>query len=104
MGFLFIGREKRRQGSRSFLGCCHCYRAYGRLLAIETEARLTPAHEFRIDLGQKFGVEQRAVLRAAAIVDAVTRAEIVELIGATRMAETGQWTQNDDTIEGERRP
>ena len=33
------------------------------------EPGLTAAHQLQIDIGQKFGVEQRAVLGAVAVVD-----------------------------------
>ena len=49
------------------------------------ELRLARAYALDIDLGQKLGVEQRAVLRRARIVDRITDAEIVEPVGAARM-------------------
>ena len=42
-----------------------------------------------IDEQHRFGVEQRAVLGATGIIDAVARAEIVELVAATRYVEGG---------------
>ena len=48
----------------------------------KAELRLPRADQFEIDLGQDFRVEQRAVLGAARIVDAVARAQRVEAVWA----------------------
>src|SRR3546814_14296315 len=42
------------------------------------QARLPAAHQLQIDFGQKLGVEQRAVQRAAGIVDAEALAEGIQ--------------------------
>ena len=44
------------------------------------ELRLARADQFDIDFGEQFGVEQRAVLGAARIVDGIARAQIVETV------------------------
>src|SRR6185312_10681321 len=51
----------------------------------QNELRLPRADEIDIDLGQQLGIQQRAVLGAAGIVDRITRAEIVEPVGDAGM-------------------
>ena len=56
----------------------------------EIEADLPAADQLDIDLGQDFRVEQRAVLRALGIVDAIAGAERIEIVRRTRMLAPGQ--------------
>ena len=49
-----------------------------RHLGCQDQHRLPRPDQIDIDLGQKLGVEQRAMLGAAGIVDRMARAEIVE--------------------------
>ena len=51
----------------------------------QNELRLTGADQLDIDLRQQFGVEQRAMLGAAGIVDRVARAQIVEPVRSAGM-------------------
>ena len=51
----------------------------------KNELRLPRADQLDIDLGQKLGVEQRAVLGAPRIVDRIAQAQIVEPVGAAGM-------------------
>src|SRR5690606_15435062 len=81
------GRERRRRGH--FLH--------------ETEPRLPAAGEFRIHFRQQFRVEQRAVFGAAAVVDAVTDAKIVELVGAAGMTAACEGQRVDGMIAAEDR-
>ena len=70
----------------------------------KAERRLTAAEQFEIDLGQNLGVEQGAVLGAARIVDAVFRAERVEVIGPGRMLAARQRQRIDQTLAADQRP
>ena len=51
----------------------------------QNELRLTGPDQLDIDFGKQLGVEQRAMLGAAGIVDRVPHAKIVEPIGPARM-------------------
>ncbi len=51
----------------------------------EAEIRLLAADQLDIDLGQDLGVEQRAVLGSARIVDAIARAQRIEVVGCAWM-------------------
>jgi hypothetical protein len=50
------------------------------------EARLSAAEKLEVDLRQNLRVEERAVERAGAVVDAIARAKGVEAVRAVRMA------------------
>ena len=69
----------------------------------KTELRLARADQLEIDLGQNFGVEQRAVLGAARIVDAVARAQIVEPVGPGRMLAPRQQQRIDQPLARDQR-
>src|SRR5690606_24719318 len=88
LGFAQARLEGRRPGSSGYR---RERRRRGHFLH-ETEPRLAAAGEFRIDFRQQFRVEQRTVFGAAAVVDAVTDAKIVELVGTagTTAARKGQ--------------
>jgi hypothetical protein len=74
---------------------------YRKLLAYrgdETEVRLAATGKLRIDLGQQFGVKQRPMLGAARVIDAVTRAEIVQFVAAARMLAARKRQRIDNTV------
>src|SRR5262245_23953099 len=68
----------------------------------QDQRRLAPTDELDIDLGQELRVEQRAVLGAARIVDAVAQTQIVEPIGPGRMAAARQHQRIDQAIAADR--
>ncbi len=49
------------------------------LVAAQAERRLSPADQLEIDLGQELGIEQRAVLLAARVVDSEAPAQGIEI-------------------------
>ena len=69
----------------------------------QNELRLTGADQFNIDLGQQLGIEQRAVLGAAGIVDRVTDAEIVEPVGAAGVLAAGEKQRVDHPLARDER-
>src|SRR5262245_21969158 len=77
------GRQRLRPHADRKRAGHHCARP--RLGVDPAELRLARANQLDIDLGQDLGVQQRAVLDAAAVVDTVARAQIVEPIGSGRM-------------------
>ena len=78
-------------------------RAAARAALGEAELRLARADQLQIDLGQDLGVEQRAVLGAARIVDAVARAQIVEPVRPGRMLAARQQQRVDQPLARDRR-
>jgi len=70
----------------------------------QDQLRLPGADQVDIDLGQKFGVEQRAVLGAARIVDRIARAEIVEPVRNAGMLAPRQQQRVHQPIARDRRP
>ena len=73
-----------------------------RLLA-EDERRLAAADQLDIDLGEKLGIEQGAVQRAARGVDLVARQQRVERGGAAGMLAAGEHQRVDHPLVGDRR-
>ena len=69
----------------------------------EAELRLARADQLQIDLGQDLGVEQRAVLGAPRIVDAIARAQIVEPVRPGRMLAARQQQRIDQPLARDRR-
>ena len=69
----------------------------------QDELRLPGADQLEIDLGQELGVEQRAVLGAARIVDAVARAQIVEAVGPGRVLAARQQQRVDQPLARDQR-
>jgi hypothetical protein len=71
---LCLGGEARRQRHRTLPHCDDLagHRDDGRLR--QNELRLARADQFVLDLGQKFGIKQRAMLGASRIIDGVSRA------------------------------
>ena len=78
-------------------------RAAARAALGQAELRLARADQLQIDLGQDLGVEQRAVLGAARIVDAVARAQIVEPVRARRMLAARQQQRVDQPLARDQR-
>ena len=68
----------------------------------KAETGLPSAHQFRVDFGEKFGVQKRAVLGAARIVDSVARTQIVELVGYETMAAARQSERIDNALARQR--
>ena len=64
----------------------------------KSERGLLAADQLEIDFGQQFGIEQRAVLGAVAVVDAIAAAERIERIRAHRMLAAGQRQRVDDAV------
>ena len=62
------------------------YRRHGRHFIDQNEMRLAAADQLGINLGQQLCIEQRAVLRASAVVDTVASAEVIEAVRGTRVA------------------
>ena len=77
--------------------------ARGSLDDLQAERRLLAADQLDIDFGQQLGIEQRAVLGAVAVVDAVAPAERVERIRPHRMLAAGQRQRVDDAVRIDRR-
>src|SRR6185369_6021366 len=67
------------------------------------ELRLTAADQLQIDLGKDLGVEQRAVLGAAGIVDTVARAQRIEIVGPDRMLAARQEQRVDQPLACDQR-
>ena len=70
----------------------------------KAELRLARADQLQIDLGQDLGIEQRAMLGAARIVDAIARAQIVEPVRPRRVLAAGQQQRIDQPFARDRRP
>ena len=86
-----VRREIRVRG-RSIAGCRDALTGHARPGGgphREVEADLPAADQLDIDLGQDLGVEERAVLGAPGIVDAIARAERIEIVRRTRMLAPG---------------
>src|SRR5262249_24431451 len=64
----------------------------------QAQLGLPSANKFKIDFGQQFGVEEGAMLGATAVVNAKTRAEIVQAIRAARKFAPRQLQCVDQTI------
>ena len=73
-------------------------------LGRQNQLRLPGPDQIDIDLGQKFGVEQRAVFGAAGIVDRIARAEVVEAVRHARMLASRQQKRVDQPFPRNRRP
>ena len=69
----------------------------------QNELRLPGADQFNIDLGQDFGIEQRAVLGAPGIVYPVTPAEVVETVGPAWMLAARQQQRIDESLARDQR-
>ncbi len=54
--------------------------------------------KFRIDFRENFRIEQRAMARAATVIDAVSRAERIERVLLARMLAPGDGERIDDAI------
>jgi hypothetical protein len=65
---------------------------------VEAAPTLPGPDQIDINLGQKLGVEQRAVLGAAGIVDRIARAEIVETIRHARVLAPRQQQRVDQPV------
>ncbi|ENN84312.1 hypothetical protein RHSP_20941 [Rhizobium freirei PRF 81] len=72
--------------------------------AAETKRSLTAADHLDIDFGQQFGVEQRSVLGAMRIVDAVAPAERIQRIRTHGVLTPGHGQRVDHHIRQDRRP
>ena len=70
----------------------------------QNELRLAGADQLDIDFGQQLGVEQRAVLGAAGIVDRIARAQIVEPVRAAGMLAAGKQKRIDHALARDQRP
>ncbi len=70
----------------------------------QDQLRLPGSDQIDIDLRQKLGVEQRAVLGAAGIVDGITRAEIVKAVRHAGMFAPRQQQGIDEPLARNRRP
>jgi hypothetical protein len=70
----------------------------------QNELRLAGPDQIDVDLGQQLGVEQRAVLGAARIVDRIARAEIVETVRHAGMLAPRQQQRIDQPVAPDRRP
>ena len=66
--------------------------------------RLPRPDQVDIDFGQQLGVEQRAVLGAAGIVDRIARAEIVEPVRYAGMLAARQQQRIDQPVAQDRLP
>ena len=73
-------------------------------LGRQDQLRLPRPDQIDIDLGQKLGVEQRAVLGAAGIVDRIARAEIIEPVRHAGMLAPRQQQRVDQPVARDRRP
>ena len=71
-----------------------------RALERQVEADLLAADQLDIDLGQDLGIEERAVLGAPGIVDAVAGAERIEVVRRARMLAPGQRERIDRVGRG----
>src|SRR5690348_5273051 len=69
----------------------------------QNQDRLPCADQVDIDFSQKLGVEQRAMLGAAGIVDRIARAEVIEPVGNARMLAPRQQQRVDQPIPRDRR-
>ena len=82
----FLGRQPRGKRHRPF---AHDDRLAGDAVRRgglrQNELRLPGADQLDIDFGQELGIEQRAMLGAAGIVDRVAHAQIVEPVRSARM-------------------
>ena len=70
----------------------------------QDQLRLPRPDQVDIDFGQQFGVEQRAVLGAAGIVDRIARAESVEPVRHAGMLAARQQQRIDQPIARDRLP
>ena len=68
------------------------------------ELRLASADQLDIDFGEKFGVEQGAMLGASRIVDRIPRAEIVQPVRSAGMLAAGNQERIDHAFAREQRP
>ena len=105
MRALVLGREARRQGrgrGADLDGRRRPAAACGAMVP-SAKRRLPAAEQLEIDLRQNLGVEQRAVLGAGAVVDAVAGAERVEAVRSVRMAAARQQQRVDEAMLRDRR-
>ncbi len=93
-------RAKRRRAFAQHNGLAADRHGHRRLR--KNELRLPGADQLDIDLGQKLGIEQRAVLGAPRIVDRITQAEIVEPVGAAGMLAARDKKRIDDALAAHR--
>ena len=70
----------------------------------QDQLRLPRPDQVDIDLGQQLGVEQRAMLGAAGIVDRIARAEIVQPVRHARMLAARQQQRVDQPLARDRLP
>src|ERR1700733_14171771 len=76
----------------------------GRCCLRQHQLRLARANKLDIALGKQFGVQQRAVLGAARVVDRVAQAQIVEPIGTAGMLAASDQKRIDQPFAGDQRP
>ena len=91
------------RGGRAIGRCCTAAAlladAYGRAARLDQDQRRLPAaDQLDIDLGEQLGVEQRAVLGAPRIVDAVALAQMIEPIRTGRMSSPRQQQRIDQPL------
>ena len=101
VGLLGLGGEARGEGLRALPGGGDTALA-DRLrpaLAAQPQGRLALAQQLDVDVGEQQRVDQRAVLDALGVVDAVALAQGIEAVGAGRMAAPRQDQGVDDAIE-----
>ena len=79
MRLAFSPGEARGEGYRP-RGAGHALACPAGQFRLQHEARLTAAHHLEIDLGEKFAVEQSAMLGAAGIVDIEAAAQRIEIV------------------------
>ena len=103
-------RQARQQAAPAWRGSLISTRHHRRRSAAvsaavlsRTERGLLAADQLDIDLGQQLRIEQRAVLGAMAVVDAIAAAERVERIRSHRMLAPGQRQRVDDAARIDRR-
>src|SRR5690606_26306675 len=94
-------------GERNFTLSPRCLSAgsgsYVDRFCSQHKLRLPSTDQVDIDLGEQLGVEQRAVLGAAGIVDRIAGAEVVQPVGNARMLSACEQQRVDQPIPGDRR-
>ena len=86
---------------RHFARCADAYLAG---LGRQDQLRLPGTDQIDVDLGQKLGVEQRAVLGSAGIVDRIARAEVIEPVRNAGVLAPCQQQRVDQPLARDRRP
>ncbi len=100
VGFALLWCEPRRQRLRSHPDDGRYDLRPARVVVAfdQDQLRLARADQLDIDLSQDLGIQQRAVLGAARIVDAVANTQVVEPIGSARMLAARQKQRVDEAL------